>query len=98
MTLERRKVEKSLAKKGFCKEEGGKHTLFHYWLDGRKTGIWTKVSRGTKYKTLGHDLVKEMADQCSLKVREFRELIACPMTKKKYADLVRPSLTSPPAD
>ena len=89
MTLERRRVVKSLGKKGFRKKQGTAHTLFFYQLDERDTAVFTKVSRGTKYKTLGDGLVKEMAHQCRLSIARFRELVACSLSKQEYEDLIR---------
>ncbi len=89
MTLDRRRVVKSLTKKGFHEENGKKHILFFYRLDGKETGVFTKVSRGTKYKTLGLGLVKEMAQQCRLSTEQFRSLVRCPLSKEGYRGLIR---------
>ncbi len=84
MSLERRNVEKSLVKKGFVKDERTHHTFYIFSLDGSKIRIMTRVSRGSGYKTLGDDLVSEMAKQCRLSNGDFQNLIDCPLSRDAY--------------
>ncbi len=82
--LERDDVERSLLRKGFEKVDGDHHV---FWLvvDGKLTDIHTKTSHGSsKYKTLGHPLVKAMADQLELTIPEFKQLVQCTMSGDDY--------------
>lgn len=88
MTLQRDLIKENLPKKGFV-EFGGDHTFYHLVVEGKKTSIFTKVSRGTKYKILGNDLVHAMAKQCKLTTADFRKLVECTLSHDAYLDNLR---------
>jgi hypothetical protein len=83
MPLERRDVEASLERKGFVPSDGDHRFFTYHTVAGRKTSVWTKTSLGTAHKTLGDDLVSKMSKQCGLTTKQFKELIACPLTRDK---------------
>lgn len=86
--LERTDVVASLLKKGF--EEGpGDHDYLKLIVGGRYTGIYTKVSRGSKYRTLGDALVGQMARQVKLKKAEFVDLVGCAISGEQYLAILR---------
>jgi hypothetical protein len=88
--LARDVVEAGLLKKGFVLEDSGKdHRYYKLHLNGKYTGIVTKVSRGSGYKSLGNDLVSMMARQVKLKTAEFCDLVQCPMSAEKYVETLR---------
>ena len=62
-SLARDEIEKSLTKKGFREDPGGDHRFFRLVVDEKYTGIYTKTSRGSGYKTLSSDLVTKMGQQ-----------------------------------
>jgi len=90
MTLPRDLVKENLPKKGF-QELGGDHEFYHLFVDGKKTAIFTKVSRGSKYKILGNDLVLSMAKQCKLTTGDFRKLVECTLSHSAYLDKLKES-------
>ncbi len=69
MPLERSDVEAALEQKGFLRAKGDHRFFTYYTIAGAKTSVWTKTSHGTKYKTLGDNLVGEMAKQWALRRR-----------------------------
>lgn len=83
-SLERDDVESSLSKKGFREQAGGDHRYFRLFYGDKDTGIYTKTSRGTGYKSLGNDLVSKMAKQLKLRTGDFVRLIDCSMTYEGY--------------
>ena len=82
-SLKRDQVESSLERKGFTLDAGD-HRYFKLMYQGKYTGIFTKTSRGTKYKTLGDDLVKKMAHQIKLTTKQFVEFVDCKMSGEDY--------------
>lgn len=89
-SFERDEVEKSLKKKGFEVSDSGKdHRFYTLFADGKYTGIMTKVSRGTKYKTLSSGLVGMMARQLKLEAGEFANLVKCPLSYEAYIQLLK---------
>ena len=81
-----RDVIAALTRKGFV-ERGGDHRFFILFIDGRKTRISTKISRGDREihdRNLGL-----MARQMELAGPEFRRLIDCSMSGEDYASLMR---------
>lgn len=84
MPRDRVDIEKSLLKKGFV-EVGGDHQFFHFYVDGKFTGIHTKLSRGTKYKVYDDSLLSKMWKQLKLdSKKELLQLIDCPMNEEQY--------------
>lgn len=82
--MDRANIEAALNKKGFvCKEKD--HRYYYHQVDGKYTGIQTKVSTGTKYKRLGPPLVAKIKKQLQLdSPKDFNDFVNCPMTKNDY--------------
>jgi len=86
-SLKRDDVEASLRQKGF-EEAPGDHRFFKLMVDGKYTGLFTKTSRGKKYKTLGDELVGRMARQVKLTKAEFCKLVDCSLSGDEYRALL----------
>lgn len=84
MTLDRRSIESALISKGFQKSQGDHTFLIYYDQQGKKAPVRTKLSHGTSHKTLGDSLVAVMAKQCRLSAKDFKELVACPLSRAAY--------------
>ena len=85
MPRQRADVVSALEKKGFRKKPGGDHDYYSYWnISGKKTSIYTKVSRGTNYKTLSDSLIGKMARQTQLAKNKFLELVDCTLSQELY--------------
>ena len=82
-------IEKSLAEKGFVKEEGGDHRFWYFFYKGEKTSIRTKISTGSGYRDYRINLLKMIKTQLYLdSLRELDDLLRCPMDGKQYAELM----------
>lgn len=42
-------IRKALLKKGFEEKEGAKHTLYVLIVNGKKSAVFTRLSRGESY-------------------------------------------------
>ena len=83
--LPRDKILAALPRKGFIADNRRDHTYFHYVINGKKTGVSTKVSRGSKYKALDVTLQKKIQQQLKLDtLAELRDLVECPMGPIEY--------------
>lgn len=91
MPLDRSDIEASLKKKGFV-EVDGSHRFYTLMVDGRKSGITTMTSKGTKYKTLGDPLVAAMARELKLNKKQFIQFVDCKISGEEYLVLVRDEL------
>ncbi len=80
-TLAIRTIESSLGKKGFTKKDGD-HNFYVYYVDDRKTDIFTKTSHGKR--EIGDQLIGLMARQCRIKTSEFKKLVNCTISKEQY--------------
>lgn len=89
MNLERSKIKENLPRKGFIEKDDRKHIFYHFHHEGKKTHIRTHVSHGSKYKTLGDDLVSKMARQCKLTAQNFRDLAECTVSREDYVKLLK---------
>ena len=97
MPLARREVEAALRKKGF-EPVGGDHTFFIYYsASGKKSSVRTKTSRGTGHRDIADGLVSKMARDCRITTGEFRDLVACPLSRETYEGrLLEQGLVEPP--
>lgn len=85
MQKDRSAIVSALEKKGFEKEQGGRdHDFFFFRHDGLERAIYTKVSRGSAYKTIQSGLLTKMAKQLQLTTKQFGQLVDCPMTQEDY--------------
>jgi len=81
-----REVIAGLLKKGFVRREND-HTFLHYFANGKKTPIFTKISHGEK--EVGDPLLNIMARQLRISRRELLDLIDCPLSEENYAKGLR---------
>jgi len=92
MQLDRSDIISVLPSKGFKKKEKRKHTYFYHVYNGKESGITTFVSRGTKYKSYGNELLGVMKKQLKLStLPQLKDLIECPMTTDKYNKILKES-------
>jgi len=82
MPLERRDVEASLERKGFVPRQGDHSFFVYHTIAGQKTSVWTKTSHGTGHWTSSDNLLSAMAKQCWLTTGQFKQLVACPLSRE----------------
>lgn len=83
---DRETIKDALQKKGFRLKDGDHFYLIYYSQNGKKTSVHTKISRGTKYKTLTDNLLALMSKQCKLPKSDFIGLVDCPLTREAYEE------------
>jgi hypothetical protein len=86
--MPRREIARALARKGFVLDERD-HAYFRLWVDGLDTGIYTKLSRGAKYRDIDRSLLGEIADQLHLSNEDFEQLVDCKIDGPAYVALLR---------
>jgi hypothetical protein len=80
----RRDIDKALRKKGFFLEERD-HYYYNFYYNGKKTNIWTKLSRGTKYEDYSIRLLGEIKKELRLdSLKQLEDLLRCPMEQEHY--------------
>lgn len=88
---DRSEIKKSLEFKGF-KNRGGDHEFYIYHtLNGKKTTIKTKLSRGSGYKVYAGSLLAVMARQCKLTNGKFLDFVDCSLSQNDYEDILSKS-------
>ena len=85
-TLKIKDINAKLIKKGFT-QKNNDHHFFYYINNGKKTGISTKTSFGSK-KEIGDPLISAMAKQVRLEKPDFLRLIKCTLSKLGYRELL----------
>jgi hypothetical protein len=80
-------VKDALEVKGFRESKTNRdHHYFFLFYNGKKTNIFTKISRG---EVEIHDTnCTNMAHQMRLNSAQFDEFVACPLTEEKYLALL----------
>ena len=89
MPMTTRKIESSLQKKGFIKEDK-KHRIFRYIAeDGTKTSIFTHTSHGRSGEVVHDGIISTMAKQCKISAIQFKRLVLCSFKRKQYEKKLR---------
>ena len=84
MPIDKRQIESSLKKKGFAVEYSH-HRYFYHEINGKRTGIATYTSHGSKPKEYDDNLLRMMKKQMKLdSIGQVRELLLCPMSGDDY--------------
>lgn len=87
-SLKKRDVQTNLQKKGFALREGD-HVYLHYiTLDGRRTGIRTKISHSPK-GDINSGVVSAMARQCQLTTAQFVDFASCTISQDDYERILQ---------
>ena len=82
--IKRDVIVKNLTKKGFI-ERDGPDRIFTLYYKGKKTGIRTRISKGSGYKTYGDSLLGQMKKQLKFSSKvDFVDFITCIMAEKEY--------------
>jgi hypothetical protein len=86
---DKRDVEAALQSKGFVRDARDHRYFIYYSEDGKRTPIKTKTSHGTSTRTLGDDLITQMARQCGVTRKDFLGLVDCPLSRAAYEGILR---------
>ena len=81
-----REIRAVLPKKGFKKAEND-HTYFFLHVDGKKTGVHTKVSHGSL--EYGNSLLSLMAKRLCLTNGQLDKLLGCKIEGPEYVGILR---------
>lgn len=85
MALDRAEIERSLKRKGFVLDDGRDHRYYYHERNGRRTGVYTKVSTGSQYRTLHDSTLSKIKKQLRLSTSdELHDFVNCPMTLEMY--------------
>ncbi|GAH49896.1 unnamed protein product [marine sediment metagenome] len=84
------KIEKAFRQKGLTAKEASGHRKWMFLYKGKYTGIFTKVSRGPKYKMIDDSNLGKMSKQLKfLMLSDFKDFVECPITQEMYLDLLK---------
>jgi hypothetical protein len=87
MVWDRGAIVASLTGKGFELRNDKDHFVLTF--GGLTRSIYTKLSRGTKYKVYGNSLLGDVCRQLMLTRKQLDNLIACPMGREEYLEALR---------
>ena len=76
-----RRIRTALLAKGF-EEEHTHHVIFRLIVNGRKTGIRTRISHGAR--EYGDSLLAAVARDMGLRKAELDAFVQCPMSYENY--------------
>ena len=90
MPRDRTDILASLTSKGFELKQGKRdHDVLFFKQDGLIQAVFTRVSRGSQYKTIDDSLLGRMSRQLKISRRQFDDLVDCPMTAEDYQEVLR---------
>ncbi len=81
------KVRAALVLKGF-RRSNSKDEMYHFYVDGKKSAVWTKISHGEREI---HDGLLATMSRKQLKISrgQFDQLVECPLSQEAYLELLR---------
>lgn len=85
---DRKNIKKALCAKGFI-EENNDHYFYTFVYRNKITPIFTKLSKGSDYKTIRQGLLSLMSKQLKLSNKEFLDFIDCNLTLDKYIEIMK---------
>ncbi|MEX0780084.1 MAG: hypothetical protein WD491_09715 [Balneolales bacterium] len=77
-------IKKAFRKKGFEVVDGGDHIKLIFYYDGKKTGIYTILSRGSGYDQYSKSLLGKMSRQLNLNNSQLMDFIQCPLSEADF--------------
>lgn len=90
MPIEREKIRQALIRKGFIEVSKNRdHDFFYLLVDGKKSNIFTKLSRGSSYKDYSDSLVNDVYKQIRLTKKQFLDYIECKLELQGYLQFLR---------
>lgn len=82
-----KKIQQSLCKKGFKKEESD-HTYLIFVSEGKETTVFTKLSHGSGEP--GKDILSKIKGQLKfISQTDFERFIDCKMSREEYANYLK---------
>lgn len=85
LPIEREKIRRGLLAKGFVEVTKKKdHDFYYLHVEGRKTSVFTRLSRGTDSKDYSDALVSKVHRQIGLTKQEFLTYLDCSLTLDNY--------------
>jgi hypothetical protein len=89
-----RDVKQALKSKGFEEDPKRDHLYYLLYYQGKKTGIYTKVSHGQR--EIPDSLFARMAGQIRLSSRQFQDFVDCGLEYEDYLNmLIRARIVRP---
>ena len=76
-------IQAALLQKGF-REDNTHHRVFWLYHGGRKTGVKTRLSHGTK--DYGDSLLAQIKRQLRISKSQLLDLVQCPMSYEAYVE------------
>lgn len=97
-TLKTRHIREALNAKGFRESSERDHYYYFFYLNGKKSSVFTKISHGET--EVGKGLISAMAKQVRLNKSQFQNLVECSLSAKQYEDFLVSNghIASPPKD
>ena len=90
MPIKREKIRKALKEKGFVEVSKKKdHDFYYLYVEGKKTSVFTKLSRGSGFRDYSDELVRDVYRQIGLSKDGFLRYLDCSLTLDLYIQILR---------
>ncbi len=87
VVFKKRDIKSALKRKGFVKREGKPHEFYVLMVNGKQSGIQTKLSHGSK--EYSRKLLSYMRKQLGFNsMSELKDFIECPLSKDEYVKIL----------
>ncbi len=87
VVFKKRDIKYALKRKGFVKREGKPHEFYVLMVNGKQSGIQTKLSHGSG--EYSRKLLSYMRKQLGFNsMSELKDFIECPLSKDEYVKIL----------
>ena len=89
MTVSVRDMERTLlGKLGFVKSEKDHHFYHLFDMDGNMV-VYTKLSHGSKGKSISKGIFGAIARQTALSKKQLQDAVKCPLSRRDYSNILK---------
>ena len=88
MPIEREEIRTSIKKKGFREEPGRTHDMYWFFIDGKRTKWWIRLSRGADLKVYSDHLIGRQARVLKVRFRDLFDFLDCKMGQAEFGAIL----------
>ncbi len=89
MPIEREEIRASIQKKGFREELGSTHDMYWFFVGGKRTRWWIRLSRGSDYKVYSDHLIGRQARVLKVRFRDLFSFFECDIKEEQFGEILR---------
>ena len=88
MPVEREVIRRNITSKGFLHEPNADHDYYYLYHNRKKTNLWIRLSRGSKYKVYSDDLLGRQSKILGVSISDLRKFVTCLYSQEEFIQIL----------